>query len=289
MLELCLSGHTYFDTVEVMLPHRLSARATQILRSLNPRFEFLEFDCNPRWPFGIRLQFPTKATLLFVERAFRSHLVRRLDISMDWNAATRDDAEALGRWLQKSLTQRHRGKRRAEWKGDFLYLGRRSDSRNALLYWDRMSKVNGLPAAHIDCRLNSAAQCRKLGIKKLSDLFTLDCKAVLRDNFRLSRLNTRLVNKRIEEIARLSVRRQSRKHSRRVGKFDWNVSRAEWRVLSVACAIIGGPDSAPWGTAQTIMAAPVQLWIDRVPKFCKGAIVSENTDALWAMAAHFWP
>jgi hypothetical protein len=289
MLNLCLARYSYFDTVEVMLPHRLPSRATQILRSLNPGFKFLKFNRNPRWPFGVRLQFPTKAALLFIERAFRDHLVRRLDISMDWITATQDDAEALGRWLQRGLTQRYRGQRRVVWNGDFLYLGARSDSRNGLLYWDRLSKVSSLPAAHIDCRINSAAQCRKLGIKKLSDLFTLDCKRVLRENFRLSRLSNRLVKKRIEEIARRSVRRQSRKHSRRISQFDWNVGRAEWRILSIICAIIGGPDSAPWGTAEAVMLAPVQLWIDRAPRFCRGAVMSENSETVWAMAVHFWP
>lgn len=289
LLRLCTQRHTYFDTVEVMLSHRLTPLATRHLRTMNPGFEFLKFPCNPRWPYGIRLQFPSKTVIRLIADITPKHLVRRIDIAFDWLTSSRNDAEVLGQTIQGTLTQPYRGKRLASWQDEFLYLAKRRDSRNAVLYWDRPSKLTGGPAAHLDCRLNSAAQCRKVGVDTLPALLQLDCEKVLSANFRISELRTSIVRKRISEAARKSVFGRRAKRGRRFTSYDWSVATTERRIWSNVCGVIGGPDCAPWTTPRTILKAPVQCWIDHCPRFCKDAIVSRPSYQLWTGAKHWWP
>jgi hypothetical protein len=111
---------------------------------------------------------------------------------------THADANTLRNELRLIITQRWRGRRTTAAVGETLYWAQRDTRRNIAMYADRSPR----PRLHVEFRYRGARSCQQRGINHAQDLVALDPYKVLLQDFCLSALNPKRVNKLVEQEAR---------------------------------------------------------------------------------------
>jgi hypothetical protein len=184
---LVLDRYLYIDTIKVLSKQRMSPEEFCKLAKLNGGKILIGRSKCWEYPYGRILQQSTASARKFLATASPEHIVGRFDIALDLVTANKEDAVVVHRLLRRSLTQPWRGKRRRRGRCKSTdYLCQPGTGRNVAIYSDRVSKIDGRPACHVEFRFDRALSCGRFGIRRLDDFRKLNFGAAIRRNVRLA-------------------------------------------------------------------------------------------------------
>src|SRR5258708_2547553 len=238
----------YFDTVCVWISRYLERWERDTLEGLCRCFIYrpaLRAGDTDRWMwrrnYRVRLvlQGPSEEALRFLEKRVVEiplPLINHVACALDFLTDTLDEAETLQQYVDAHLYKPyHRPEHGVEvYKETTTYLGYRNRRSKIVTYADKLSRQSGVPCTHLECRFQSAATVRALGIKSIADLLAFNHRTFWTKRLRLYDY----------DLERLGMRwnRRHLNHAPRIERFHnlaYNVDQRTGATLAGALAAKG--------------------------------------------------
>lgn len=191
----------YIDTVCVLVPGRHSKAVTAYLEQAGCTFHPGE---TKAWHWGVRYQLsqPSEEALKGLIAILPRYCVSRVDVSLDFICREKSEAVALQDFVVPRITQRWPSKASQVACETTIYLRRAWQRRNALIYSDKSSKVDGRPCVHVEMRFTRAADCRRLGLNTFEGILACSPQRIAEHELRLCSVNPRQLAAAINRYAR---------------------------------------------------------------------------------------
>jgi hypothetical protein len=179
----------YFDVVGAFLSRHLTKEELEELKRLCPNVYYGKallpdgrlVRCSiQRKVFVMQatvvLRQPTREAIDYIDTLYWSEppvyaTIFTLELSLDWCTRTYDDAVVIGKLVESLSWKRGRklGARVTPYRDGFT-IGNSPRGKRLKVYWDRPSKVSGMPCAHIEWRLSSRRAVSEIGVRNMFDL-----------------------------------------------------------------------------------------------------------------------
>jgi len=140
----------YIDTVHILIPHRLSSKEYDVIRTASRGVHSYRTQCPGR--IAYRLQCPTASCLEQLALICPDHIVTRFDIALDLLVSDAEVARTLCAEARLLTPQPWHGKREARDFETTQYIASKGSRRNIAIYADRPSKIANCPTVHIELR-----------------------------------------------------------------------------------------------------------------------------------------
>ena len=143
-----------------------------------------------------------------------------------------------------------------------------------MAYYDKPSKICNSPACHIEFRFCRARICRNYGVSAIMNLQQLDPCAVIRRNCRLSVIDPKKLDKKLDEEAGKMLLQ----HNRSSGAPKSNRLVMRRRLELLLARALSSPNCS--STTDGLNDVSVQQLIDQVPSIAKGCVISLSPEPL---------
>lgn len=122
-------------------------------------------------------------------------LLNYLEVALDLMTDTREEAVQLKRYLKNRILQPHTKVEMYQEEGTCYTRPRKWGTRGMAFYGRRLSKVSGLPAAHLEMRFYGRKQLRSLGVRNPVDAGELNLPLFWKRHLRLREVDWALLER----------------------------------------------------------------------------------------------